>query len=239
MKKRSVQDLSLISILLIGFFITGVSLIESWRGWPYAPFPIAHASLALLIPMVYGGLRLGNPFRELRSHLRLLFILALALVLFIGGFVLAYRMFLELFGKVGDPNWDLVAEYRLLGQLYVGRHGWTVTLGLGYLLAGVWPMFGEEFFYRGLLFGGLKQYVSPAMASTISAALFGLRHSFQLVYLWPVYPFVSGIAYFVWAFGFALLWTWAYQRSRSLWLCIATHAANLVLAPIVFAILSS
>ena len=238
MKRLGLPSPSLTSILLIGIVVTGIALIESWEGWPYAPFPIVHGLLALLVPLPFDTFRLRNPFSELRAHLRPLLFVAFLAVVFMCCFFLAYSTFLKSFAKVGDPSWDLIAEYRLLGKLYVDRYGWTTTLGVGYLFVGVWPMFGEEFFYRGFLFNGLKRYVSPAFAFLISGALFGLRHSFQLVYLWPVYPLVSGVAYFIWALGFALLWTWAYHRSQSLWLCIATHAANLVLAPLVFGILS-
>jgi len=236
-KAIDLQDISPIVILLIGLFVTGIALLESWKGWIYAPFPIAHALLALLIPARCKCLHLGNTWRELRSHIRLLITMVIAALLFIGGYVLIYSLFLNGVGKTSDPNWNLLATYKFLGHLYINRYNRTTVLLIGYLLVGIWPMFGEEFFYRGFLFKGLKNHTSTTIAAIISSFLFGLRHSFQLIYLLPVYPFVSGIAYFVWAAGFGLLWVWTYHRSQSLWPCIVTHSANLLLAPVIFIIL--
>jgi len=231
------QDLSPPVILLIGVFVTGIACLESWNGWFYAPFPIIHVLLALLIPIWYGGLHLKNPWLQLYTHRRLFVILAGSAILFIGGYILLYSLFLNLLGRTGDANWNIIATYKVLSRLYIARYNQPTVFIVGYLLVGVWPMFGEEFFYRGFLFKGLKSHTSPTVAAIISSSLFGLRHALQLVYLWPSYPLAAGIAYFLWAAGFGLIWDWAYHRSQSLWPCIATHAANLILAPIVFAII--
>ena len=231
------QDVSPAVLVTVGLLVTGIALLESWKGWWYAPFPIVYALLTIVIPVWCRCLPVGSPWAELRADIRLLIApFALALV-FVGGYLLVYTMLLHAAGRTGDPNWNLLATYRLFGHLYIARYGRTTVVILGYLLVGVWPMFGEEFFYRGFLFKGLAYHTTPTRAAVISAVLFGLRHAVQLVYLLPAYPVVSGAAYFVWAAGLALLWTWAYQRTQSLWPCIVTHGANLFLAPVVFSML--
>lgn len=220
---------------LVGLLVTAVALPESWQGWPYAPFPVVHALLALIVPVWAVGLRWPPPFGELWAQRRLVWRTALMALAFMAGYVAIYGGVLHAFGKSGDPTWDLVAQYRMLGTLYVERYGWTATLIGGYVFIGIWPMFGEELFYRRFLIDGLRPQVAPVGIVILSSALFGLRHAFQLVYLWPQYPVGAGIAYFVWAAGFGVLWAAVYLRSGSLWPCMATHAANLLLAPLVFA----
>jgi membrane protease YdiL (CAAX protease family) len=158
-------------------------------------------------------------------------------LLFIGGYVLLYHFVLTETGKMSDPNWNLVITYQNLGRVYIARYSRPVVLIVAYLLLGVWPMFGEEFFYRGFIFQGLLNYMPPLMAACISSLLFGLRHAFQLAYLLPVYPFASGLAYFIWATVFGLLWSWMCYRTKSLWYCIGTHSINLFLAPFVITLL--
>lgn len=236
-RKTAPQGLSF--LLVIGVVVTGIALIESWQGWPYAPFPLGHALLALFIPIKYGGFEIKDAVPQLLGHLRWVLIVAMLALVFIISFVTCYSLFLKIFNVVGNPYWDLIAEYRLLSQLYVARYGWTTVLLVGYLLIGVWPMFGEEFFYRGFLFEGLQHYISFPIAALISSALFGFRHAFQLVYLWPTYPWGAAVAYFLWAFGLSLIWSWSYYRTQSIWPGVATHAANLLLAPVMFVILIS
>jgi len=235
--RSDLRSVSPAAMLSIGLAVTGLALVESWKGWIYAPFPIAYALLTVLIPVWFRCLPVGNPWRELVADLRLVVAPFTLALLFIGAYLVLYSVLLRAAGRIGDPNWNLLATYRLFGHLYIMRYGRLTVVLVGYLLVGIWPMFGEEFFYRGFLFKGLMYHMSPTKAAVISAFLFGLRHAVQLVYLLPAYPVVAGAAYFVWAAGLALFWAWAYYRTRSLWPCILTHGANLFLAPVVFSLL--
>src|SRR5712691_9994696 len=97
--KINLQALSPLSILLIGLLVTGIALLESWKGWAYAPFPIAHVLLTLFIPAWFNCFHLENPWRALRSHHQLLLGLAASALLFIGGYILIYSLFLNFFGR--------------------------------------------------------------------------------------------------------------------------------------------
>jgi membrane protease YdiL (CAAX protease family) len=218
--------------LVLGVLVTALALAESWRGWPYAPFPLAHAVLAIAIPAACGALPTGRPLPELKRYLpRQLLPLTVALA-FIAGFVIVYVAILGTTGRMGDPTADLIALYRQLMQLYVERYGIVPTVVMAYLLLGLWPAIGEELFYRGVVLRGLLGGTGPVAAVVVSSVLFGLRHAAQLTYLLPEYPLGAGVAYFVWAFGLSLVWGWVYVRTRSLWTCIAFHSVNIVLAPL-------
>ena len=236
MRRIALQELSLKTVLLIGLLVTGLALLESWRGWIYAPFPIGHALLALLIPIWCKCLNLGNALSILRSHIRIVILFSAVALLFMGAYIVLYSAILGAFGRNHDSNWNLLATYELFGKFYISRYGRTTVLLSGYLLVGIWPMFGEEFFYRAFLFNGLMNHATPVVAAIVSSSLFGIRHAFQLAYFLPAYPAVSGAAYFIWAAGFGLLWSCVYYRTQSLWPCIAIHSANLVLAPLVLLI---
>ncbi len=223
-------------LLLIGAIVTGVALLESWRPWIWAPFPIAHAVLAILIPLWSRRADMGKPVRESFAHARTLINLEAVGLVFMASFIAIDALVLRWLGRTDDPGWNVLATYRMLAGLYFSRYGETPVIVGAYLLVGVWPVFGEELFYRAFLFGGLLDHVGFIAASSLSSALFGLRHAFQLAYLLPAYPVASGLAYFLWAAGFGFAWCWAYHRTRSVWPNVAVHSANLVLAPVAFAL---
>ncbi len=71
--------------------------------------------------------------------------------------------------------------------------------------------FGEEIFFRGLMFRGLRGYWRALPALAISGLLFGVFHLNLSVLL----PFTA----------IGMVFAWAMERSRSLWTSIAAHAA--------------
>jgi membrane protease YdiL (CAAX protease family) len=224
-------------LLGTGVLVTAVALVESWRGCPYAPFPVVHAGLAIVVPLWCRAGPVGGLASDVRKHLQALAAPALAATAFIGGFVVLYCAVLVASGKAHDRDWNLAVAYQDVGRLTIAHYGEPVALVVAYALIGVWPMFGEELFYRGFLLRGLLDHAPARSAAVLASALFGLRHAAQLVYLAPAYPWVAGAAYFVWAFGMSLIWCWVYSLTRSLWLCMATHGCNIVLAPVVLALL--
>lgn len=229
--------MSPLAALLFGVGVTAIALVESWQPWPLAPFPIAHAALAIVIPALCGALPTARPLPELRRLMPRQLLPFAAGLAFVVAFVGVYAIVLQTTRHVGDPSWDLVAAYRQLVAACVNRYGLVTTVVMAYLLLGLWPAVGEELFYRGVVLRGLLGGTGTLTAVLVSATLFGLRHAAQLVYFLPIYPVGSGIAYFVWAFGLGVLWGWVYARSGSLWVCIAVHCLNVVLAPFVIVLL--
>ena len=235
MLRRADRHLPLRHVLTTGVVVTGLGLVESLPNWPYAPFPLGHALLAILIPLACGDVAhiCAEPRRGLRGHtLRL----GAHLLLFAALYICVTWALLETLGRTADPKWNILASYQLVAEAVIAHYGLGPVLVIGYLLLGIWPMVGEELFYRGFLFRRLQQYMHPTSANLISSILFGLRHAAQLVFLLPAYPVAAGYAYFVWAFGFAVFWCWSYRLTGSIWPSVLTHSANLALAPVVFAV---
>jgi len=227
-----------LALLGIGVLVTAIALPESWRGWPYAPFPVLHAVLAIVVPLWCRAGPTGRPWPDIRAHLPAQGRPFVAAVAFVGCFVVGYWAFLAGLGKLRDPGWNLIVTYQNLGELFFARYDRPTVLIVSYVLLGLWPMVGEELLYRGLLLRGLLDHLAPPAAMIVTSALFGLRHAAQLAYSLPAYSLAAGAAYFGWAFGVSMILCWVYVRTRSLWLCIAAHGVNVVLAPLALAILA-
>ncbi len=82
---------------------------------------------------------------------------------------------------------------------------------LAVLLVVIVPI-GEEVFFRGIVYGGLRTRWGAGAAAVVSAAFFAVAH-FQLVHGLPI--FVLG-----------LLLAYLYERTRSLVAAVVTHALN-------------
>lgn len=236
-RTRDMRALGPFGVVAIGLLGTFLALLESWRRWPLAPFPLVYAGLAIAVPLWFRVGPSGRPLPEIRRNLRELAGPAVLALAFVGAFVAVYAAILVSLSKAHDPTWNLLVTYHDLGKLFVARYGRPEVVALSYVVLGLWPMFGEELFYRGLLLRGLLEHASPAAAAIVSSAFFGLRHAAQLAYGLPSYPWAASVAYFVWAFGLGLVWCWIYVRTRSLWACIASHSLNVVLAPVAIAFL--
>ncbi len=82
-----------------------------------------------------------------------------------------------------------------------------------------WVPFVEEIFFRGFLFQGLASRYGAVRGAAASSAIFAVAH----LMVGAVVPiFVTG-----------LLFAWVYARSRSLWLPMAAHSAQNLVALIV------
>ena len=91
-----------------------------------------------------------------------------------------------------------------------------MVLAFTALALGLWVPFVEEVFFRGFLFAGLAARYGLYVGIAVSAALFALVH-FSLATIIPI--FVTGIL-----FGLV------YHVTRSIWIPIAAHSAQNILA---------
>jgi membrane protease YdiL (CAAX protease family) len=89
-----------------------------------------------------------------------------------------------------------------------------VTVLAGVLIIGG-AAIGEELFFRGLLFGGLRQLIPLWPAAVVSGVLFGLPHLPQ-----------GDLAVALQLSVFGVVLAWAYERSGTLWAPILLHALN-------------
>ncbi len=93
-----------------------------------------------------------------------------------------------------------------------------VTVAAGVLIIGG-AAISEELFFRGLLFGGLRQRLSLWPAALISGVIFGLPHL-------PT----GDLAVVLQLSLFGVILAWAYERTGVLWTAIALHAMNNTIA---------
>ena len=100
--------------------------------------------------------------------------------------------------------------------LPAGLAGDGTYIALTALALGVWVPFVEEVFFRGFLFAGLAARYGLYVGVTASAALFALVH-FSVATIIPI--FVTGVL-------FALV----YHITRSIWIPMAAHSAQNLLA---------
>ena len=100
--------------------------------------------------------------------------------------------------------------------LPAGLAGDGAVVALTALALGAWVPFVEEVFFRGFLFAGLAARYGLYVGVAVSAALFALVH-FSPATIIPI--FVTGIL-------FALV----YHTTRSIWIPIAAHSAQNILA---------
>jgi len=94
--------------------------------------------------------------------------------------------------------------------LVLAKHHGALAFLFDLMSVSVAAPIAEEIFFRGFIFGGLVQRVSPVVAMVISGALFGAAH----LDLWSFLP--------ICVIGAGLAWT--YYATRSLWVNVVAHA---------------
>jgi membrane protease YdiL (CAAX protease family) len=138
-----------------------------------------------------------------------------------------WAAFIPAFGLIGWGNTalltalgiptDLQLQLTLFNDDPAARSSVWVWLSIGLIT----PVC-EEIAFRGLLFGGLRRFMPPAVAMVVSSILFGLLHEPSVVI--PVA-------------ALGLLLAWSYERSGSLLVPCVIHALhNTVTLAIVMAL---
>jgi membrane protease YdiL (CAAX protease family) len=122
-------------------------------------------------------------------------------------------------GQAGQWGIDAVARALALSSHWTEWFEPDLTWGGGAVVAVtlvdvvvVTPLF-EELLFRGLLFATLRRGLGAPGAVVVSAAIFAVAHGYGAL----------GFASVFWS---ACLWAWAYEKTGSLWPCIASHAID-------------
>lgn len=170
---------------------------------------LGFASAAIGMTMIVNPGGLGDALRRLGlggGGRRLLSTLGFALLFYVVG--------ASLLAALLSPQQEDIAEN--LGADQDAALLVTVIAGI-LIIAGA--AIGEEIFFRGMLFGGLRQIMPLWPAAAISGVLFGLPHLPQ-----------GDAAVVAQLSLFGAVLAWAYDRCGSLWVPIGMHAANNSLA---------
>lgn len=166
--------------------------------------------LAAIIASAFANrARLGEALRRLGLRSfgpRILLTILIAIV--------AYAVVAIVVTGIFSPHQEDVAK-----NLGAGDHSpLSITIIAGILVVPV-AAFCEEMFFRGMLFGGLRQSMPLWPAALISGLIFGLLH---------LTAGDLGVALQLTLFGVIL--AWAYERSGTLWAPMTLHLINNALA---------
>lgn len=217
------------TVILIGAVVTLVALLDTLVA-PWSPFLLAHAALAIALPLLWGTWSFGRITTVRRSSWALVVIVPIAFQIAASFWDdLLWPWVVRLAGVEAAASRS--AYYTLSAALPAAleagaRHlDWPVgrTTWLYFVFIFLWAGLGEELFYRGYLYGTLrKRGVGAIRAALVSSALFGLRHAAQLAPVHP-YPLAAAISWVVIAFVIGLALAWIYERCASLWPPVLAH----------------
>lgn len=122
---------------------------------------------------------------------------------------LVYLAFALVYGAIVHPQQEDVTRDLGYGE------GALANVAAAALIIAVAPL-SEELFFRGFMFGGLRQRMSFLPAALIPATVWGLFH----------YTGPDSIAVVPQLGFFGLVLAGVYERTGSLWPAIAVHGAN-------------
>lgn len=212
-------------VILTSTLLTLLVLAESIFP-PWAPYFILYGILALVIPIVQKTYKFGS-FKNVMMASWLLIVIVVVADLIVDPGIMGYLYgkFLAGFGQANNPFYSVDAASNALFSKIMK------TMNISYSTAQIlfsffimlWAPFGEEFFYRGYVFGTLRLSQSFWKATLISSAFFGIRHATHFFYLIPDVPYVAALCWAVSAFPAGLLLAYLYEKSGSLYTCITAH----------------
>lgn len=215
--------------ITVTLLFLGVALLENTVA-PWAPFYFIYMWLTTCLPMGVGGLPFVN-VKQLKSSAWILLIaLAVVLQLFsIAWNGALYPKLLQVSGVAPEltssPAYDTGAA--LQAMLSTAAMHWKTSLGkiqFWYLLViFLWAGIGEEIFFRGYLYRGLRGRWGVGAAAAVSSILFGIRHATQLGLLAPDYPWGAAIAWSLFASVAGLGFCWLFQKTGSLTAPVLAH----------------
>ena len=133
-----------------------------------------------------------------------------ALVYGLGGLLLCFVLifFVALiFSMIGIPGFSGQGNEVIISELF-GKS--LLGLVLAFVITGIFVPFVEELFFRGFLFKGLKNYISPLASAIITSIIFASAH-LSLTIAGPI--FIIG-----------LVLCWLYQKNDNIWPGIVLHA---------------
>lgn len=216
-------------VLTVGIAVTLVALLDNVVA-PWSPFILAHAALAIGLPLLWGTWSFGRLTTVRRSSWVLVLVIPIAFQVAAAFWDNGLWPWMVRLAGVDDatsrgPYYTLTAALPAVFEAGAARLGWPVerTTALYFGFVVLWAGFGEELFYRGYLYGTLrKRGVGAIRAALVSSALFGLRHAAQLAPVHP-YPLAAALSWVVIAFVIGLALAWIYERCASLWPPVLAH----------------
>jgi len=213
-------------IILVATFLTFLVAFESLYFIPWAPYFLIYAILAVIIPIYLKMYRFGK-LRDLASTEIAKLFVAFLIVSFVILFLmdLIYIVTLQSLGLINNPIYDLSAALYILADEAALKFGITINSAIALYGAYVviWAPIGEELFYRGYMYKGLRERYSITISALISSFFFGIRHMTHFLFILPDYPVFSGLYWAFHAFIFGLLMAYAYEKTDTLYVPMLIH----------------
>lgn len=193
---------------------------------PWSPYFPLFALFALALPLILRAYRFGQLRSVFRSHLSLILIFWFLFILWdqmSSGVIL--KLLLDALGVTANPVYSLPAA---IDQIFVAVTArMAVSLSTAQVIfaffAVVWAPLGEELFYRGYVYGALRERHGFWPAALISSAFFGMRHMLPFLILLPQLLVIPALNWGVLAFVFGLMCSYLYEKTGSLYPCIIGH----------------
>ena len=220
-------------VILIGLVLTVIVAVESLYPIPWSPYFLIYAALAIAIPLYTKSYKFGSFSDNFRGHKLKIFIVVLVvgIILTIGLDTLTNTILTNA-GLADNPYYSLPAALVALAESAGIKFGITTTTAMliyaFYII--IWAPIGEELFYRGYVYGELKEKYGLLGATLISTFFFGIRHATHMLFL-PTYPLIAGLYWAFSAFVFGLVMVYAYEKTESLYVPMIVHLiVNLIQA---------
>jgi membrane protease YdiL (CAAX protease family) len=205
--------------------LTLIVLAESLF-FPWSPYFIIYAILAITIPIALKTYRFGHFRTVMASTWPLtLVVLVLAVIWDSGLCGWLYEQILFNLGASPASFYSINAATNLLTKTISQDMGISIDTAqmLFAFFVLIWAPIGEELFYRGYVFGSLRNTHGFWTASLISALFFGVRHATHMFYLWPDVPWGAAVAWPLCTFVFGNMANYLYEKTHSLYPIILVH----------------
>ena len=213
-------------IITVSSILLVLATIESFLV-PWSPYFFVFAVIASIIPLYPGTIRFGK-FKKVFSS-KLLFIIIFWIVMIIWDQLTSgsiEKKILSALNIAGDPYYSLPAFIdAILNKITIKMN---ISLMIAQLLfafiAVIWAPIGEEFFYRGYIFGGLRDKYGFVISSVISSFFFSVRHMLPVLFLLPDFYWIPALNWGLLTFVYGMMSSLLYEKTGSLYPCMIGHA---------------
>jgi membrane protease YdiL (CAAX protease family) len=213
-------------VIVVSIVLLALALFESTLA-PWAPYFFLFAVLALAIPLALKSSRYGK-FKEVFSrHWKLILLIwAVSILIDQATSGAIAKVILSGMGVFRNPEYSLPAftEVLLSGAASRMRIPPMAATIIFAFIAVIWAPIGEELFYRGYVFGMLRERRGFLASALVSSLFFGLRHVLPVFFLFPRLYWISALSWGVFAFVFGMLNNLLYEKTGSLYPCMIGHA---------------
>jgi membrane protease YdiL (CAAX protease family) len=205
--------------------LTLLAVLES-TVLPWAPYFILFPILAIAWPLYRKAYAFGSFRKAVFTHAGLIALVFAAFLIWeyaLGDWL--YQRLLRAFGRAESPFYSVDRALDLLAASAAAKFGFGKSLseGIFAFYAVIWAPVGEELLYWGYLYPALRLRASVAPAALVTGVFFGLRHGAHFLFLLPDFPFVAAAVFMLTMAGSALLNSYLFEKTKSLWPLILLH----------------